>query len=134
MQTTSISLPLVRRVSEGQIGRAQEADMTRQRTFSRTPEIFAGAALIGLGLLVLANLGEAATATRLNCPLGATAGTALQVFASVVLASGSQVLQALIFDPQRFFQGFFQTLASFWLLIFVIVGAALLRAAFADRV
>jgi len=109
--------------------------MTRQRTFSRTPKAIAGAALFGLGLLVLLpNLDGAAAATQLSCPLGATAGTALQVVASVVLASASQVLETLILDPQRFFQGFFQALVSFWVLIFVIVGAVLLRTAFTDRV
>jgi hypothetical protein len=108
--------------------------MARQRTLSRPPELIAGAALVGLGLLVLANLGGTATANQLSCPLGATAGTGLQVVASVVLTVASQALQALVFDPQRFFQGFFQTLASFWLLIFVITGAVLLRAAFTDKV
>jgi hypothetical protein len=109
--------------------------MTRQRTFSRTPKAIAGTALLGLGLLaLLPNLDGIATATQLSCPLGATAGTALQVVASVILASASQVLEALVFDPQRFFQGFFQTLVSFWLLIFVLVGAVLLRIALTDRV
>jgi hypothetical protein len=108
--------------------------MTRQRTFSRTPEIIAGAPAVALWLLVLANLCEAATATQLGCPLGSTTGTALQVVASVVLTAASQAMQALVFDPQRFFQGFVQTLASFWLLILVIVGALLLRAAFTDKV
>jgi hypothetical protein len=109
--------------------------MTRQRTFSRTPKAIAGAALIGLGLLaLLPNLDGVAAAAQLSCPLGATAGTALQLVASVVLASASQALQALVFDPQRFFHGFLPALASFWLLIFVIVGAVLLRAACTDRV
>jgi len=108
--------------------------MTRQRTFSRTPELIAGAALVGLGLLVLTNLGGAASASQLSCPLGATAGTALQVVASVVFTAASEALQAFIFDPQRFLQGFLPLLTSFWLLIFVIVGAVLFRAAFTDRV
>jgi hypothetical protein len=109
--------------------------MTRQRTLTRTPAATAGAALVGLGLLaLLPNLDGAAATTQLSCPLGATAGTALQVLASVVLASASQALQALVLDPERFFQGFFQMLVSFWLLIFVIVGAVLLRTAFTDRV
>jgi hypothetical protein len=107
--------------------------MTRQRTFSRTPEIIAGAPVVAVGLLVLANLSEAATA-QLGCPLGSTTGAALQVVASVILTAVSQAMQALVFDPQRFFQGFFQTLASFWLLIVVIVGALLFRAAFTDKV
>jgi hypothetical protein len=102
--------------------------MTRQRTFSRPPEAIAGAALVGLGLLVLlGNLDGAATALKLSCPLGATAGTAVQVLASVVLTTASQALQALLFDHQRFFQGLFQMLLSFWLLTFVIVGAALFK-------
>jgi hypothetical protein len=109
--------------------------MTRQRTFSRTPKAIAGAALVGLGLLVLLpNLDGTATATQFGCPFGATAGAAVQVLASVVLTTASQALQALVFHPQRFFQGFLQTLVSFWLLIFVIAGAVLLRAAFADKV
>jgi hypothetical protein len=108
--------------------------MARQRTLSRTPEAIAGAAVLGLGFLLLASLGEAATASPLNCPLGATAGTALQVVASLVLTTASQALQALVFDPQWFFQDFFQALVSFWLLIFVIVGTVLLRVAFTDKV
>jgi len=108
--------------------------MTRQRTFSKTPEIIVGAALLGCGLLLLANLAGAGTTTQPNCPLGATAGTAVQVVASVALTAVSQALQALLFDPQRFFQGFFQGLVSFWLLIVVIAGAVLLRTAFTNKV
>jgi hypothetical protein len=108
--------------------------MTRRRTFYRTPEIIAGATLVGCGLLLLTNLGGAAAATQLSCPLGATDGMAVQVVASVVLTAASQALQALLFDPQRFFQGFFQGLVSFWLLIVVIAGAVLLRVAFTDKV
>lgn len=90
---------------------------------------------MGLGLLVLlGNLDGAATAPKLSCPLGATAQTALQVLASAVLTTASQALQALLFDHQRFFHGLFQMLLSFWLLTFVIVGAALLRVAFTGKV
>ena len=131
----SISLLLVRRITEGKKHVTQGADMTRQRTFSRPPEAIAGAALVGVGLLVLlGNLDGAATALKLSCSLGATAETAVQVLASAVLTTASQALQALLFDHQRFFQGLFQMLLSFWLLTFLIVGAALLRAAFTGKI
>jgi hypothetical protein len=130
----SISLLLVRRITEGKKHITQGVDMTRQRTFPRPPEGIARAALVGLGLLVLLGNLDGAAALKLSCPLGDTAGTAVQVLASVVLTTASQALQALLFDHQRFFQGLFEMLLSFWLLTFVIVGAALLRAAFTGKV
>jgi hypothetical protein len=52
--------------------------MTRQRTLSRSLKPIAGAALVGLGLLILSvNLYGAAA--QMSCPLGTTAGEALGV-------------------------------------------------------
>jgi hypothetical protein len=106
--------------------------MTRQRTLSRSLKPIAGAALVGLGLLILSvNLYGAAA--QMSCPLGTTAGEALGALPSVVLAVASQALQACVFDHQRFFQGLFQMLVSFWVLL-VVVGAILLRAAFMGKI
>jgi uncharacterized membrane protein len=107
--------------------------MTQQRTLSWSPKSIGGAALVGLGLLILSgNLYGAAA--QLRCPLGNTAGEALGVLPSVILIAASQVLQDCVFDHQRFLQGLFQILISFWVLLFVIVGAVLLRAAFTGKV
>jgi hypothetical protein len=48
----SIFLLVVQRITEGKKHVTQGEDMTRQRTFSRPPEAIAGAALLGLGLLL----------------------------------------------------------------------------------
>jgi hypothetical protein len=82
-----------------------------------------------LGLLVLFGSLDGAAA-QLSCPLATPAAEALGVLPSVMLSAASQGLQILFFDHQRFLQDFFRTLVSFWVLLFVIVGALLLRAAF----
>ena len=106
--------------------------MTRQLTLSRGPKSIARTALVGLGLLILFGSVDGAAA-QLSCPLGNTAGEALGVLPSVVLATASQAFQACVINQPEFLQGLFQMLVSFWLLLFVIVGALLLRAAFATK-
>jgi len=106
--------------------------MTNQRTHSRNPKSIAGVAFLVLGLLALfGNLDGAAA--QLSCPLATPAAEALGVLPSVILSAASQTLQILFFDHQRFLQDFFQTLVLFWVLLFVIVGALLLRAAFTSK-
>jgi hypothetical protein len=107
--------------------------MTRQRTFFRNPKSIAGAAFVGLGLLILSgNLHGAAV--QLSCPLGTSAREALGALPTAILLAASQALQACVFDRQRFLQGLFQMLVSFWVLLLVIVGAVLLRAAFTGKI
>jgi hypothetical protein len=106
--------------------------MTHQRTLSRNPKSIAGAAFVVLGLLALfGNLDGAAA--ELSCPLATPAAEALGVLPSVILSTASQALQILFLDHPRFLQDFFQTLVSFWVLLIVIVGALLLRAAFTSK-
>ena len=106
--------------------------MTNQRTHSRNPKSIAGVAFLVLGLLALfGNLDGAAA--QLSCPIATPAAEALGVLPSVILSAASQTLQILFFDHQRFLQDFFQTLVLFWVLLFVIVGALLLRAAFTSK-
>ena len=107
--------------------------MTTQRKCSRTPKSIVGVALLLFGLFVLVgNLDGAAS--PLSCPLATPTAEALGVFPSVVLSAVSQALELFFFDQQRFSRDFFQTLVSFWLLLFVIVGALLFRAAFTPKV
>lgn len=97
--------------------------MTRQGAFSRGSKSIAGAALVGLGLFVLSGNLDV-SAAQLRCPLGTTAMQALWLLPSVFLATASQTL---------LFQGLVQMLVSFWLLLFVIAAAILLRAVFKSK-
>jgi hypothetical protein len=123
----SISPPLARRVCEAQQRATQEADMTRQRALSRSHKSIAVTALVALGILVLFGNLNAAT-MQSGCPLSTTTAEALVLLPSVVLAAASQALETCIFNPQCLLQGLFQMLVSFWLLLFVITAALLLRA------
>jgi hypothetical protein len=99
--------------------------MARQRTLSQTLKSIAGSALVGPGLVILfGNLDGAAA--RLKHLLATTPGEGLGVLASVILAAS--------FDHQRLLQGFLQMLVSFWPLLFVSVGAVLLRDSFTENV
>ena len=108
--------------------------MTTQRIYFRTPKSIAGAALLAFGLFVLVgNLDGAAS--QLNCSLISPTAEALGVFPSLLLSVVSQALEFFFFfDHQRFSRDFFQTLVSFWLLLFVVVGTLLFRAAFTPKV
>jgi hypothetical protein len=107
--------------------------MGRQHRRSRNIKSIAGVALAGLGLFVL--LGNADVfAAQLSCPLERTAGEVLGVLPSVALTAASRALQACVLDHQGLFEGFFQMLVSFWLLLLVILGAVSVRAAFRDKV
>ena len=99
--------------------------MARQRTLSQTLKSIAGSALVGPGLFILfGNLDGAAA--RLNHLLATPPGEGLGVLSSVILAAS--------FDHQRLLQGLLQVLESFWPLLFVSVGAVLLRDAFTENV
>jgi len=106
--------------------------MTRQIARSRGPKSIAGTALLGLGLLILFGNVDVAVA-QLGCPLGNTAGEALGLLPTFILGAASQAFQACVINQPEFLQDLFQMLVSFWLLLFLIVGALLLRAAFATR-
>jgi len=106
--------------------------MTRQHKTSESITAIAGGALVGLGLHILSgNLDTAAD--RLRYLLGNTAGDALGVLPSVVLAS-SQAAQACALDHHGFLQCFLRMLVSFWPLLLVVAGTVLLWDVFADKV
>jgi hypothetical protein len=106
--------------------------MARQHKTSESIRAIAGGALVGLGLHILfGNLDTAAD--QLKHLLGITAGDALGVLPSVVLAS-SQAAQAYALDHHGFLQCFLRMLVSFWPLLLVVVGTVLLWDVFADKV
>jgi len=105
--------------------------MTRQHKTSESITAIAGGALVGLGLHILSgNLDTAADQWRHL--LGNTAGDALGVLPSVVLAS-SQAAQAYGLDHHGFLQCFLRMLVSLWPLLLVVVGTVLLWDVFADK-
>jgi hypothetical protein len=106
--------------------------MARQHTDFRSPKLLVATALIGLAVLIL--LGNAdGRAVQPGCPLGALVGAALQAVPSILLQAGLRALQTCVFDHQVFLQDFLGMLVSFWLLLFIIVGTALLRSSFTGK-
>lgn len=105
--------------------------MAARQTSSQSLKSIAGAALFGLGLIIL--LGNLdGIAASLSNHLGASRNPALATLPSLVLEA-SRVLETYAFDHQLFLRGLEQILVSFWPLILVIIGAVLLRDAFASR-
>ncbi|PYX61140.1 MAG: hypothetical protein DMG73_04645 [Acidobacteria bacterium] len=106
--------------------------MTTLHRSSESLRSIAGGTLVGLGLHILfGNLDRAAAPLRHI--LGTTAGEALGVLPSVVLAA-SQAVQAYGFHHQSFLQDVLRILVPFWPLLLVIVGMILLRDVFTDQV
>lgn len=104
--------------------------MTRQ-TVSSSLKAIAGAILLSVGLVILfANL-DAATAS-LSKSAGLSRNENLNSLLAIGLA-GLQALQAYSLDPSGFSAGLLKILVSFWPLILVFSGGALLRSAFAGR-
>jgi hypothetical protein len=96
--------------------------MARQHTTSQSRKSIVGAAVVGLGLLILFGKldGPAAQVTNL---LGTAAREALGLLPTVVPAAW-QALQVYTFDHQGFSLCALQMLASFWPLLHVVAGAA----------
>ena len=86
--------------------------MARQHKTSESIRAIAGGALVGLGLHILFGSLDTA-ADQLRHLLGITAGDALGVLPSVVLAS-SQAAQAYALDHHGFLHCFLRMLVSFW--------------------
>jgi hypothetical protein len=100
----------------------QEADMTKQNT--PTLRSIGGSAILAPALFILlGNLG--ADAAHLSHLLGVTAGQGLGTLSSIVLAA--------TLHQQCLLRCLLQVLISFWPLLLVVLGATLLRDAFADR-
>jgi hypothetical protein len=103
--------------------------VARQNTLFQNPKSIAGAALIGLGALIL--FGDLTlTASQLSHLIGITADEADTLGA---LTAGSlaatHALQAYLFDHTEFLRVLHKILLSFWPLVLVIVGTIVLRAA-----
>ncbi len=99
--------------------------MADRRATSQSLKSIAGASLIALGLVILfANLdGVAASVSNFA---GAPVHEVLGVLPALGLAA-LHATQAYAFDPERFISGFVKNLVSFWPMILILVGAALLR-------
>ncbi|HYL83376.1 MAG TPA: hypothetical protein VE263_04010 [Candidatus Angelobacter sp.] len=104
--------------------------MTRQ-TSSRNLKAIMGVALAATGLLLLFVNLDNATA-HLGRPFASTAGSLDAAF-ELGLA-GMRAAQAYFFEHSSFQSGVHQILVSFWPLILVIFGAALLQNAVGRRV
>jgi len=104
--------------------------MGRQGRLIQNLQLFAGAALIGLGTLILAgNL--ASTAAYLSHLLGITAEAAETLGPlNTAGAAASQALWAYLFDHQEFLRGIHRILISFWPLALVVVGSVVWRKGF----
>lgn len=102
---------------------------TRQTSFRNTKAIV-GSLLLSIGLfLSLANLDAvAARASNSFTPPAGLLGTALEIALAALRAA-----QAYLFEPSSFHSALQQILLSFWPLILVIIGAALLRNTVSQR-
>jgi len=102
----------------------------QQRTSKGLKSVF-GAALLALGFLLLfVNLDAVeASASKI---LGSQASSGLECIPAIILAT-SHALQTYAFDHEGFLFVVQQILISFWPLILVIAGAALLRSSFGNR-
>jgi len=101
--------------------------MASQQATSRTLKSIALTALAAFAFALLFGKLDAAAAQP-SCPIAAATADALAVLPSVFLAAALQTLETFILDRQCALQGLFQMLVSFWLLLFVIAAALLLRA------
>jgi len=102
--------------------------MVTRQTFPKHVKSITGAILLALGFLVLfANLD--ALAAQLTVAAGVSGESAADVLPALVLAT-VHALQTYAFDHAGFLSGLLQILVSFWPLIFIIIGAVLLRDAF----
>jgi ascorbate-specific PTS system EIIC-type component UlaA len=110
----------------------QEANMVARQASSQSLKSVAGALLLALGLVFLfANL-EGIAACMSNFA-GISAHETVGIVPILGLA-GMHAVQAYTFDHDAFLLGLRQNLVSFWPLIVVAIGAALLKSGFAGPV
>lgn len=104
--------------------------MARRQTASKSLKAIAGAILLPVGLLLLlANLDEVAAQVSNSFTSPANS---ISTVMDLGLA-GLRAVQAYFFDPASFQSGLHSILVSFWPLILVIIGAALLHNAIGKR-
>ncbi len=96
--------------------------MARRYRLLRNLKSIAGAALIGLGLLIL--FGNLADATARLSRLAGIRADAIQTFGELIAVglAASQAFQAYLFDRAGFLRGLCGILISFWPLLLVIAG------------
>jgi hypothetical protein len=109
----------------------QEANMAARQTSSQSMKSVTGASLCIVGLVFLfANLDSVAASAATFA--GVPAAQTVQILPALGLAA-LHAIQAFAFDHSRFLSGLLQILVSFWPLVLVIIGAALLRGALPGR-
>jgi hypothetical protein len=104
--------------------------MAGQRTSSRSLKSLAGAGILALGLLLLL-LNLDGVIAQISYAVGAPV-QAPQILPAVGLV-GLHALQAYTFDHAGFLPSLEQMLVSFWPVILIAIGAALLRGSFSRR-
>jgi hypothetical protein len=110
---------------------AQEPGMANQKTSSKGLKAVIGAVFLAIGFVLLfGNLD--ALETPVNRILGAPASSGVECLPAVILAT-SHALQSYTFDHQGFLSVLRQILLSFWPLILVMTGAALLQSSSVSR-
>ena len=97
--------------------------MARQHTTSQSLISIVGAAVVGLGLVILVAKLDGPAAQLMSNLLCAATRTALELLLSAVPAAW-QALQAYAFDHQWFSPCPIQTLISFWPLLHVMAGVS----------
>lgn len=108
----------------------QEDDMAASHTTSKSMKSISGAAALAIGIFLLfVNLDG--IAAQINASVGGRAES-VGILPAVGLA-GLHALQAFTFDHAGFLSSLLQILVSFWPLILVFLGIALLRSAFGGR-
>jgi hypothetical protein len=104
--------------------------MAASRTTTRSMKSVFGAAALAIGsFLLFVNLDG--IAAQINDAVGAPAES-VGIFPALGLA-GLHALQAFAFDHAGFLSSLLQILVSFWPLILVLLGTALLRSALGER-
>lgn len=101
--------------------------MAARKASLQSLKSIAGAVLLAFGLAILfANLDE--VAATVNNFAGISAHEGLEVFPALGLA-GLHALQAYTFNPDGFISALLQILISFWPLVLIFAGVAVLRRA-----
>ena len=103
--------------------------MAASRTTTRSMKSVSGATALAIGsFLLFVNLDG--IAAQINDAVGAPAES-VGIFPALGLA-GLHALQAFAFDHTGFLSSLLQILVSFWPLILVLLGTALLRSTFGE--
>jgi hypothetical protein len=106
--------------------------MAKQSTSSRGLKAIVGATLLALGLLLLFANFDGVAARLNNGSIISPAASSSSTLIELGLA-GLRAAQSYVFDHPSFLSGLQQILVSFWPLILVILGMALLGQLFGER-